>query len=1032
MLACSVCGEENPGHARFCLNCGSSVTADASLKTETRKTVTVLFADVTGSTSLGEKLDPEALRSLLNRYFEEMRTILERHGGTVEKFIGDAVVAVFGIPVLHEDDASRAVRAAVAMRDALVRLNEDFERERGVAIQVRIGVNTGEVVAGDAAHGETFATGDAVNVAARLEAAAAPGEVLIGDTTRRLAGDIIRVEPLAPLALKGKSVPSAAWRLVAVLPDVPAFTREIAAPFVGRRDELETLLEALDRASANRLCVLCTVAGPPGIGKSRLAREFVAAAAGRARVVVGRCLPYGEGITFSPLADIVTQVAGSRPEAGLSELLAENERSDVAVNRILGVLGLATVQGQAEDAFWALRKLFEALGRRRPAVAVVDDIHWAEPMLLDLLEYLVSFVTDTPLLILCLARPDLFEDRPSWATPRERTSVISLAQLSEQDATTLVDELAGAGGLPENVRAGILEAAEGNPLFVEQMFALQAADSEPPGAVPATIDALLAARIDRLPPDERAVIERASIEGRGFHRGAVAALLPTGASTRLDVLLTSLVRKEFIRLDRTRFSGDDGFRFVHMLVRDAAYESMSKQRRAELHERFAGWLERAATGQLMEYEEIIGYHLERAYRYRAELGPVDGDARALARGAAERLAATGRRAIARRDVRGAENLLTRACDLYDADDPGRLVALSDLADGIVDAGDLTRADTLLEHVIVQAHASGNEPLATHARLRRVEARVHTGRAHESDVIREAEMAIRFFSIRDDHRGLAHAWALVGRARFWLGAARESEEAYEHAVESARRSGDLRRETETLAWWIGAVAHGPAPASAGITFCDAVLARGLNDPLIDIFALEKRGLLEAMQGRFEAARASVSGAQRIADELDLQVRRGMCREYAGRVELLAGDMVAAEHELRAGYDLLGSLGESAFRASIGGYLAEALYQQDRLAEGAAMLEGEDPETDALRGKILARSGDLERGERIARRAVESLKTSDYLDARAKASMDLAAVLGLAQRFTEAADAITDAVRLYEQKGNTVSAEAARDSLRAQTH
>jgi len=335
-------------------------------------------------------------------------------------------------------------------------------------------------------------------------------------------------------------------------------------------------------------------------------------------------------------------------------------------------------------------------------------------------------------------------------------------------------------------------------------------------------------------------------------------------------------------------------------------------------------------------------------------------------------------------------------------------------------------------VIVQAHASGNEPLATHARLRRVEARVHTGRAHESDVIREAETAIRFFSIRDDHRGLAHAWALVGRARFWLGAARESEEAYEHAVESARRSGDLRRETETLAWWIGAVAHGPAPASAGITFCDAVLARGLNDPLIDIFALEKRGLLEAMQGRFEAARASVSGAQRIADELDLQVRRGMCREYAGRVELLAGDMVAAEHELRAGYDLLGSLGESAFRASIGGYLAEALYQQDRLAEGAAMLEGEDPETDALRGKILARSGDLERGERIARRAVESLKTSDYLDARAKASMDLAAVLGLAQRFTEAADAITDAVRLYEQKGNTVSAEAARDSLRAQTH
>ena len=400
---------------------------------------------------------------MMNRYFEEMRVILERHGGTVEKFIGDAVMAVFGIPVVHEDDAVRAVRAAAAMRDALARLNEGFERERGVGIQVRIGVNTGEVVAGDSSQGQAFATGDAVNVAARLEQAAAPGEVLIGDRTRRLVGDAVRVEPLEPLALKGKSVPSAAWRLLEVLPDVPAFTREISTPFIGRQHELETLFETLDRASTDRLCVLCTVVGPPGIGKSRLVREFVATARGRARVVIGSCLPYGERITFAPLADIVRQLGGTKPETGLSELLAGEEWSALAVDRIVGALGLASANGQPEEAFWAFRKLFETLGKSTPVVAVVDDIHWAEPMLLDLLEYLVSFVTDTPILLLCLTRPDLFEDRPSWAAPRDNASVLSLAHLSEEEAGTLVDGVAGNQGLVESVRTEILEVSEGNP-----------------------------------------------------------------------------------------------------------------------------------------------------------------------------------------------------------------------------------------------------------------------------------------------------------------------------------------------------------------------------------------------------------------------------------------------------------------------------------------------------------------------------------------------------------------------------------------
>ncbi len=1028
MATCSSCGEENPPRARFCLGCGLALAEDAPAG-GIRKTVTLLFADVTGSTGLGERLDPEALRGMMNRYFQEMRVILERHGGTVEKFIGDAVMAVFGIPVVHEDDAVRAVRAAAAMRDGLGRLNEGFERERGVGIQVRIGVNTGEVVAGDSSQGQAFATGDAVNVAARLEQAAAPGEVLIGDTTRRLVADAVRVEPLEPLALKGKSVPSAAWRLLEVLPDVPAFTREISTPFIGRRHELETLLEALDRASTDRLCVLCTVVGPPGIGKSRLVREFVAAAGGRARVVIGSCLPYGERITFAPLADIVRQLGGTRPEAGLSELLAGEEWSALAVDRIVGALGLASAKGQPEEAFWAFRKLFETLGKSKPVVAVVDDIHWAESMLIDLLEYLVSFVTDTPMLLLCLTRPDLFEDRPSWAAPRENASILSLAQLSEEEAGTLVDGVAGDQGLAESVRTEILDASEGNPLFVEQMLALRAVESESQrAAVPPTIDALLAARIDRLPSDERAVIERASIEGRGFHRGAVAALLPPSASARLDALLTSLIRKQFVRPDQTRFDGDDGFRFVHALVRDAAYQSISKQLRAELHERFASWLERAAAERLGEYEEIVGYHLEAAYCYRSELGPVDEEGRRLARGAAKRLAGAGQRAAARRDVRGAEGLLTRACDLYEENDPGRLVALADLADALLDAGNLVHGEAVLEEVIARADESGNALLAAHARLRSVHAGVHTDRTDPRDLLREAEAAVQQFNSLNDDRALALAWALVGRARFWLGSARDSEEAYKHAVAIARAAGDLRRETEALAWWIGAVAHGPTPVSEGIAFCDEVLRRGLKDPLLDIFALEKRGLLEAMSGRFEDARGSVSEAKRIADEFALRVRQGINAQYVGQVELLAGDLESAEHELRPGYELLGSLGESAFRASVGEYLAEVLYQQGRYVEAADVLEVEAPEIDALRGKIKARMGDIEEAERLARRGVEELETGDYLDARAKASMDLGEVLRLAGRPREAADALADAVRLHEEKGNIVSAETARGLLR----
>jgi class 3 adenylate cyclase len=377
-MICSSCGRDNDGDARFCDACGARL--DAHLGTaETRRVVTIVFTDVAGSTALGDRLDPESLRRVMWRYFDTMQGTLERYGGTVEKFIGDAIVAVFGVPAVHEDDAIRAVRAAFEMGEALERVNKDLAHEYGVRIGTRTGINTGEVIVGDTATDQKLATGDAVNVAARLEQAAHPGEVLLGEATYRLVGDAAVVEAAPAVEAKGKSFPVAAWRLVGLRPDVPAFARPIATPFVGRDRELDELQGAFDTTVRESSCSLATIVGPPGIGKSRLARELVRSLEKDARVVVGRCLAYGEGITYLPLAEVVREIAGADPEPALAELLANIERGPIAARRIAGAIGAREEPGSPEETAWAFRRLFETLAASRPLVIVVDDIHWAEP-----------------------------------------------------------------------------------------------------------------------------------------------------------------------------------------------------------------------------------------------------------------------------------------------------------------------------------------------------------------------------------------------------------------------------------------------------------------------------------------------------------------------------------------------------------------------------------------------------------------------------------------------------------------------------
>src|SRR3954451_7717296 len=482
---------------------------------QVRKTVTIVFADLAGSTSVGERLDPEALRDLQTRYFDAMRRALERHGGTVEKYIGDAVMAVFGIPVLHEDDALRAVRAAVEMCEAMADLNRELERDLGVGLELRVGINTGEVAGSDGDAGHGFVSGDAVNTAFRLQGAAPPGGVVLDLRTRRLVEGAVRMRSHGTVEVKGKRRPIRIWQVERLLETSGRFTGGAAVPLVGRRAELRMLGTRFKRAVERDRCVLVTAVGPAGIGKSRLLREFAAGVEVDATVVVGRCLPYGEGITYWPLIEIVNDLAGVTGVSALEGLLADDSRPEVVASRVATAAGRSGATATEADVQWAVRRLFEAMARRQPLVVVFDDIHWAEPAMLDLIEHVAAQATG-PILVACLARGDLLERRPAWADAGGRGSIIRLEPLSDTDSARLLGRLATRRRATVR-REEVMYAAEGNPLFLEQLVAMRADD--PAVRTPPTIQALLAARIDALPIRERRVIEAASIEGRGFHRG---------------------------------------------------------------------------------------------------------------------------------------------------------------------------------------------------------------------------------------------------------------------------------------------------------------------------------------------------------------------------------------------------------------------------------------------------------------------------------------------------------------------------------
>jgi class 3 adenylate cyclase/tetratricopeptide (TPR) repeat protein len=1051
-VVCTNCGTENGTGSRFCRACGSPL-ASQPVAREARKVVTVLFSDLSGSTALGQELDPEVVRELMSRYFEAVSEVVARFGGTTEKFIGDAVMAVFGVPQVHEDDALRAVQAAATMREALASLNDGFEREWGVRIATRTGVNTGEVMAGDPGRGEAFVSGDAVNVAARLEQAADPGEILLGDFTYRLARHSVSAETVGPLELKGKPEPIPAWRLLDV-DTVPSSARNLDSPLVGRESELGRLEDAFEEMRAGRSCRVVTVMGSAGVGKSRLTREFLPRLGAETHLAVGRCLPYGDGITFWPIAEMLRDAAGvsildppAEARARISGLLTGPD-AELVDERLAGIVDVGAVVPGVQETFWAVRKFFEELATRRPLVVVFDDIHWAEPTLLDLVEYLADSLRDVPVLMLCLARPELLELRGEWMAGKENASLVTLGALDGEETDALIANLLAGTTLSEEARSRIAAAAEGNPFFVEetlQMLVDENVLAKSNGSwsvigdiskvtIPPTIHAVLAARLDRLDADERAVIERASVVGRVFWWGAVSEMSPGEERPQIGGHLQALTRKQLVRPDRSRLGLEDAYRFTHILIVDAAYGAIPKRERAKLHERFAGWIGQMTRDRPGEFEEILGHHLEQAHRLRAEVGPPDAE---LGRRAAVPLGAAGRRAFARGDMPASLSLLRRAVALAPADDPRRLELLPDLAFALLETGDLEGMHEIVEETRAAAGARGDARLEAQSRLLALWAQLFTDPEGWAEAApREATSAISVFEAEDDQRGLAKAWSLLGLFNLVICQFAAAEDAWERASRHASAGGDEREMLESLSWIPLTVWGGPTPVEEAIRRCEEIRARADGDRKAMATALFTQAKFEAMAGRLDDARPRIEEARAMLEDIALTVwLAGPLTQMSAWVKLYSGDAAGAEEELRWGVETLQQIGELAWLPTVAGILAEALYAQGRLedaeaavAQGQASASPDDAYSQgilkAVQAKIDAGAGRAESAETLAREAVAAVADTDFLFLQAFTAAALGEVLLLLGRGDEAVVALDEAVALAERKGHAVGAEQAR--------
>jgi predicted ATPase/class 3 adenylate cyclase len=1063
MIRCPACNEENPPKFRLCGYCGASLAGAAAPPPalpvrEMRKTVTIVFSDLKDSTSLGESIDTEALHEVKERYFSTMAAEIARHGGKVEKYIGDAIMAVFGLPKAHEDDALRAVRAAHGMRVALEKLNQGLRKRYGVALANRTGVNTGEVVANDdPTADQKLATGDAVNVAARLEQAAPVDQIYLGETTWRLVRDAVEVERVEPLTLKGKSERVAAFRLVSAA-GLDGNVRRVDTPLAGREAELDALSAAWQLVVEGRVVQLVTVIGDAGMGKSRLVHEVIQRHEAEATVLRGRCLPYGDGITFWPLVEMASAHirADDSPEQAQASLLALTGDADVAA-RLASVIGLSTVPYPLHELNWAARRFLQSLAQHRPVIAVIDDIHWAEPAFLELIEHVLDAATDSPILLLATARHDFVEERPTWPD-RPSATRLALHPLSAAAAESVVVHLLGGASLPPAVVRRIVQAAEGNPLYVEQMLsmlvdsqALQHGDestdlagmaglSEEAGddiMVPPTIRALLEARLDRLGREERATVEPAAVVGVTFPQPAVESLTPDAVRAAVPKHLAALHHKQFIEPTDSREPGA-AFRFHHHLIRDTVYNGLLKRARANLHVAFVRWADQvnAERDRGLEMEEILGYHLEQAHRYLGELGPLDEQGVSIGADAARRLASAARRAFARADLHAAANLFRRATELFEAEDPRRCELLPELGETLMGLGDFAGARDALARATAAAQRLSNERIQASCQILGMFVQLYSGEQNEwsETTLAHAHRLIPRLEAESAHNELALAWRLVVLVHGMAGRYTLAGEAVERSSAHARLAGNARLaagNSTTLALF---VLHGPTPVAQAIAQCEQQIADGMGDRQIECAIMSTLAQLKAMNGELEAARDLCRRARTVLRDLGKGVFAASTGLDLARVELHGGDLAAAEREVREDYDFLAKVGETYVLSTMAALLSRLVRDQGRDDEALALSKiaeqasaADDVESQALwraiRVPIVARGGELVAAEELARGALEFARRAEAPCMQADAMVELAEVLRLSGLLDAARTTLSEALALYTAKGDVVSAARA---------
>ncbi|MFD8082578.1 adenylate/guanylate cyclase domain-containing protein [Kitasatospora sp. NPDC059722] len=1032
-MPCPLCAQLATTNDQFCPSCGTPRAAALDLAGEERKLVTVVFCDLVDSTALSGALDPETLREVILRYFDQMHRQIEAHGGTVEKFIGDAVMAVFGVPVIREDDAHRALAAALAMLEDLADLNTELDATLGVRLDVRIGVNTGQVVAGsDASARQALISGETVNIAARLQTRAAPGQVLIGPQTLRAAGPAAQVHEVGPLQLKGKAEPVTAYRLVGLDEDDPELLRRFDVPLVGRTRELARLDAALARVAGGEGAELLVVHGEAGIGKTRLVREWLERTGRRtARCGTGRCRSYGERSTLAPLAEALRALLDEPGAGAPAEALARLEEATAA--------GLGPEQACAR-----LAAILRGRTVERPAVLVLDDCQWAGPALLDAAERLVAALGPAPVLLLCLARPELPASRPELPD-------LAVGGLSWDESAVLAAQLTELTAHQDTVPTRLLERAEGNPLHLEELLAALTEAEGPALAdeLPPTGRALLSAQIADLDRDERTTLDLGAVLGRAFTAAELARLARGGSDQdafadpeddvftgpidglpglpgppadgedtppRLHSALTRLAERRLVE------PADGGYRFGSGLVQESVYQSMSKRARAERHERAADLPGVRAAG-----DAAVGGHLEAAHRFRLELGLLDARTDTLRTRAAAALGAAGARALDRADLATATDLLERSVRLHYPNERTAGPVLRRLGEARLATG---RADEALP-VLAQVRDSAADPLdAAHARLVLAARGLPPGPDQPAAA---ARAVLPVFTDAGDDLGRARALLRLGEEHLRAGRAGAAERLLDEALGHVARTGAELDRAAVLGALAEALLAGPEPVPNAVFRLRALLSEhGTGRRTVRVALGGPLAVLLAMRDRPGEAELLLAEANGLAGELSLA-------DATVTLPALTARAAAATGQGAQALDLLADAAEAARRLGTPGALprlaldsARVLLDTERPAQAARHLDGlEDPdgtagpaplppvlaiERDALRGRLLATRGERGPALDLTAVAVRAAEATDSLLLQADTALDRAHALLLLDRPAEAAVAAAAARDHYAAKGH----------------